>query len=257
MTDTALPGRPTDRVRLTLRRALSLVTALLLYILLIDAAVETYQAGSDLRLWVALPVAAYVSFTLWLIRQQHSSRPGAVASIWLSAFLFLVLLAVTASMPNGLQQGMRVATLSTSTVLSVTTAGVLALALVSLTIGSPLPIAGRAVAALAACYGVVAFGTGIAWHRSYVQLLQGGSPWERLPYFLQGAFVGALVVLPLAFALEVGVALAHVKVRGRRHRIVAFALAIAMAYAAFTATPTPPAGGPTPASRPGPLPPPK
>jgi len=229
MPDTARQFRP--------GRRLPAIAALLLYGLLIDAAVETYQSGSSIRLWVAVPVALYVSSTLWLLQQHRSSRPGSIASIWLSSFLFLALLSITATMPDGLRQGMRVATLSTSTVLSVTTIGVIALALVSLTVGSPLPIAGRIAVALAGCYGLVAFGTGIAWQRSYLQLLQGGSIWERLPYWLQGAFVGALVVVPLAFVLEVGVALARVKVRGRIHRIIAFALGFVMAYAAFTATP--------------------
>lgn len=226
--------------------------ALLLYALLVDTALETYQSASSLRLYVVLPVALYVIFTVWLIRQHRSSRPGPIASIWLSSFLFLAMLAVTASMPDGLDAGMRVATLPTATLLSIATAAVIALALVSLTIGSPLPPAGRVAAGLAACYGLAAFGSGIAWHRSYVQLLQGGSIWQRLPYWLQGAFIGALVVLPLAFVIEVGVALAHVKVRGRRHRIVAFALAVAMAYAAFTSTPSTSGSPsqPTPAAQP-------
>jgi hypothetical protein len=211
--------------------------ALLLYALLIDAAVETYQSTSLLRMYVAIPVALYVSFTVWLLRQEASHRPGPLASIWLSLFLFLAMLAVTASLPGGLDDGMRAVALPTTTVLSISTAAVIALALVSLTIGSPLPLWGRILAALAACYGIAAFGFGIAWHRSYVQLLHGGSTWQRLPYWLQGAFIGALVVLPVAFVVEVGVALARVKVKGRMHRIVAFAAGIAMAYAAFTTGP--------------------
>ncbi len=217
------------------RQALIAVGALLLYALLIDAAVETYRSAAPVRLWVAGPVALYVSFTLWLLRQHHSNRPAAASSIWLSSFLFLALLAVTAGMPDGLQHGVRVATLSTSDVLSLTTMGVIALALVSLTIGSPLPMAGRAIAAIAACYGLAAFADGLAWHRPYVRLLQGDSFWQRLPYWLQGAFIGALVVVAFALVVEVGVAMARVKVRGRVHRIVAFGLGLAIAWAAFTA----------------------
>ena len=70
-----------------------------------------------------------------------------------------------------------------------------------------------------------------------MQLLQGASLWQRLPYWLQGAFIGSLLVLPLAFAIELGVALARVKIKGRLHRLVAFGLGIAMAYAAFTYRP--------------------
>ncbi len=236
MPDDVPPGRATAQGRPKAPAVLFSLLALLLYALLIDAAVETYQSASSVRMYVAVPVAAYVSFTLWLLRQHSSSRPGPVASIWLSLFLFLGILAVTASMPDGLDAGVRAVTLPTATVLSIATAAVIALALVALTVGSPLPTGGRIAAGFAACYGLAAFGSGIAWHRSYVQLLQGGSIWERLPYWGQGAFIGSLVVLPLAFAIEVLVALARVKVKGRMHRILAFALAIAIAYAAFTAT---------------------
>jgi hypothetical protein len=232
MPDTARPAR-----RGRIGRGATAILALLLYALLIDAALETYRSSSTVGLWVAIPVALYVSFTLWLLRQQPAGRPGAKSSIWVSSFLFLALLAYTATVPDGLSHGVRVAGYPTSTVMSATMIAVIGLAVVSLASGSPLPIAARILVALAGCYGLAAFGAGIVWHRSFVQLMQGHSLWERLPYWLQGAFAGALVVVPLAFVVEVGVALARVKVKGRRHRIVAFALALAMAYAAFTAAP--------------------
>jgi len=217
-----------------LRPVLTAIAALLLYALLVDAGIETYRSRSPVGAWVAVPVALYVSFTLWLMRQHRARRAGLSAGAWVSSFLFLALLALTTAMPGGLTQGMRVAGYSTATVLSATTMGLIAFALVSLTISSPLPVPARVVVLIAGCYGLAAFGTGIAWHRSYVQLLQGHSLWERAPYFLQGAFVGALIVVPLAFVMELGVALARVQFRGRRHRLVAFALGTAIAYAAFT-----------------------
>lgn len=230
MPDTPQRGR--------LRPVLTTIAAVLLYALLIDAAIETWQSRSNVGAWVAIPVALYVGFTLWLLRQHGTKRPGAQSSLWVSSFLFLALFAVTATMPGGLGHGMRVAGFPTSTVLSATTIVVIALALGSLTIGSPLPLAGRIVALFAGCYGLAAFATGIALHRSYVQLLQGHSIWEPAPYWLQGAFVGALVVVPLAFVIELGVALAHVRVRGRRHRLLAFALGTVIAYSGFTAEPS-------------------
>ncbi len=217
------------------RRAGTFALALLLYALLIDAAVETYRSGSSTGPWIAIPVALYVSFTLWILRQQRGRGIGAKTTIWVSSFLFLALLAYTGTLPGGLDNGVRVAGYPTPMVFSATTIAVLLLALVSLTVGSPLPVPARLVLALVTAYGITAFGAGIAWHRSYVQLLQGHGLVERLPYWLQGAFLGSLIVLPVAFVLEVGVALARVTVRGRRHRIIFFALAIAMAYAGFTA----------------------
>ncbi len=209
------------------------LAALFLFVVLVDAAIETYRSGSSVRYWVAGPVACYAAFMLWLY-QQRGSRPGSAATAWLSAFVFLAILAVTATLPGGIDAGVRVARLPTSTVLSATTAAIILLALVSLTVGSPLPLVGRVLAALAAGYGAAAFALAIAWHRSYLQLLHGASFWQRLPYWLQGAFVGALVVLPFAFVMELGVAMARVKVKGRVHRLVAFALGFAIAYSAFT-----------------------
>ncbi len=217
-----------------LRPILTALAALLLYALLIDAAVETYRSASPVGAWVAIPVALYVSFTLWVTRQRSAGGPGFVTSLWASSFIFLALLAVTATMPGGLDHGVRVAGYPTSIVLSATTIGLIAFAIVSLLIGSPLPIGVRIVVLFAGCYGLAAFGSGMALHRSYVQLLQGHSLWERAPYFLQGAFVGALIVVPLAFVVELSVAMARVQFRGRRHRLIAFALGTAIAYSAFT-----------------------
>jgi hypothetical protein len=217
-----------------LRPILTALAALLLYALLIDAAVETYRSGSAVGAWVAIPVALYVSFTLWLVRQRGAGGPGLATSLWVSSFLFLALLAVTATLPGGLEHGIRVAGYPTAVVLSATTIGVIAFAMVTLMIGSPLPIAMRIAILLAGCYGLVAFSTGIALHRSYVQLMQGHSLWERAPYFLQGTFVGALILVPLAFVFELGLAMARVQLRGRRHRLIAFALGAAIAYSAFT-----------------------
>lgn len=219
--------------RSRLRPVLIAIAALLLYALLIDSAIETYQSQSAVRAYVAVPVALYIAFTLWLVGQRRADRARSAASLWLSSFLFLGILAVTSTLPEGLTHGIRVGGFATSTVLSAATIGVIALALASLTLGSPLPLAARIVTLFAACYGFAAFGTGIALHRSYIQLLQGHSLWERAPYWLQGAFIGTLVVVPFAFAVELGVALARVKVLGRRHRLVAFALGTVIAYSAF------------------------
>jgi hypothetical protein len=217
-----------------LRSVLTALAALLLYALLIDAAVETYRAGSAVAAWVALPVALYVSFTLWMARHRGVAGPGFATSLWVSSFLFLALLAVTVTMPDGFNHGVRVAGYPTATVLSATTLVLIAFATGALILGSPLPIPARLAALFAGAYGLAAFGAGIALHRTYVELFQGHSLWERAPYFLQGAFVGALVVLPFAFVMELGVAMARVQFHGRRHRMIAFALGAFIAYCALT-----------------------
>jgi hypothetical protein len=215
------------------RSAAAAITALILYALLVDAAIETYQAGSPVTTWVAAPVALYVSFSVWLVGQHRTHRPPAMAAVWLSLFLFLAMLAVTATLPGGFENGMRAVTLSTSALMSVAMIALIAVALLTLVFDSPLPLAARLVVAAVGCYGLAAFGTGLAWHRSFPQLFHGRSFWEPLPYWSQGAFLGSMVVVPLGLVIEVGVALARVKVRGRLYRIVAFALAFIIAYSAF------------------------
>jgi hypothetical protein len=204
--------------------------ALLLYALLIDAAVETWQSASPVRMWVTGPVALYVAYTLWLLRQPSANRPPARASMWLSLFLVLAVLALTASMPGGLTTGMRVAGQDTSRVLVAANVAVILLALASFAFSGSLPLVLRALGAAGAIYAIVSFGIGAAHGNDYVQMLRGHAFYEGLPYWLQGSFVGALVVVPLAFVVEVVVALAVLRVRGRLHRLVAFALAALIAY---------------------------
>lgn len=221
---------PFDRVR----TAATAVAALLLYALLIDAAVETWQSLSPVRTWVAGPIALYVGYTLWLLRQPSANRPPARASVWLSLLLLLAVLALTASMPGGTSAGVRVAGQGTSVVLVAANVAVILLALVSF-VFSQSPMMVRALAAAGAVYGIVAFLVGAAMGREYVAMLQGHAFYEALPYWLQGSFVGALVVVPAAFVQDTLVALAVLRVRGRLHRLMAFALGTLIAFYACTA----------------------
>jgi hypothetical protein len=65
-----------------------------------------------------------------------------------------------------------------------------------------LPLAGKVVGALLAAYGVAAFVLALKSGTPYVQLFHGGSEWNRLPFWLQGATVGTLFVIPLTIVLE-------------------------------------------------------
>jgi hypothetical protein len=227
-----------------LRRTVTVLASLALFAALVDVAVETWQSQSPVRMWVAGPVGLYLAFIAWLARQDRS-RPEAAQQVWLSSFVLLAAIALSGAAEGGLDAGVRMASLPTPTILSAAAMVVIAIAIASL-MQSPLPMAARIVAAALGAYGLAAFGRGIADGRDYVRLLQGGSDWQPLPYWLQGAFVGALLVVPFALVIEVGVALARLKVRGRVFRIAAFALGVLLAQAAFTApprTPAPPSPG--------------
>jgi hypothetical protein len=235
-------ARVRSAVIFIVRRAVTMLVSLALFAALVDAAMETWKSQSPVRLWVVVPVGLYLALAAWLAREGRS-RPGAAQQIWLSLFVLLAAVALSGSAEGGLDAGVRMASLPTSTILSAATMVIIVTAIVSL-VQSPLPLALRTAIALLGVYGLLAFGRGIAAGRGYVQLLQGGSDWQRLPYWLQGAFVGALLVVPFALVLEVGIALVRLKVRGRLFRLTAFALGILLAQAAFSAP------APTPAPRP-------
>src|SRR2546426_3815763 len=46
-------------------------------------------------------------------------------------------------------------------------------------------------------YGILAFLHGIVTGSSYVGLLHGASLWTELPFLLQGAFIGAVIAVPV------------------------------------------------------------
>jgi len=88
-------------------------------------------------------------------------------------------------------------------------------------------------------YGVVAFALGMRSRIDYPVLLHGASLWQRLPNWLQGAFVGSLILLPVSLALHLGTAW---KVRGLQWRIwslqtVVMSAGFAIAAAGLHASP--------------------
>ena len=90
----------------------------------------------------------------------------------------------------------------TSIVLSIISAAAILFSAIVLVRVRVLPLWGKVVGALLAIYGVAAFVLAIKSGTPYVQLFHGGSEWNRLPFWLQGASVGTLFVMPLAIVLE-------------------------------------------------------
>jgi hypothetical protein len=65
---------------------------------------------------------------------------------------------------------------------------------------------------LLGAYGVAAFVVGIMARTPYAALLHGGSLWEKAPFWLQGAFVGGLVVLPAALLVQLVASVSQIRV---------------------------------------------
>ncbi len=162
-------------------------------LLLLDAGIETYLRGSPTRRLVSIVVGSYFALNVWLLRKM-----GWLVKAGLSSLVLLGLLAFAAWQQESSREGIVLLGQTTSALLSIVTAGAVAFAGMALARLRVLRLAGRFAVALLTVYAVAAFVSGVATGRPYPDLFHGGSLWTRLPFWLQGAFVGSFVVLPLA-----------------------------------------------------------
>lgn len=173
------------------------VLAVLLYLVLVDAAVESFVSHSPLRWIICGAVAGYVALSVLLWRKLGWTTKASV-----SFFVLFSLLAFAAWRPAGSDSPLTLLRQPTSTLLSAAT--ILGILLAGWVLGrfKFLPWPARVALLLLAAYGVAGFVVGIMAHTPYAALLHGGSLWEKLPFWLQGAFLGGLVVLPAALVLQ-------------------------------------------------------
>jgi len=203
------------------------VLAVVAQLLLFDAAVETFWSGSPLRWWVALAVLAFVALSVWLWRPGGwlARRFGWSGAASTSILALLGLLVASAWLPGGQVDGVRMLLQPTSTLLTVVTAVAVALGTFALVrAASSLPATARlitrAVVLALTAYALVALGLGIGGRTPYAALFHGQSLWMRLPFWLQGAFIGGLVLFPAGVVLQAVAAV--VGMQGRRRSTDAF-----------------------------------
>jgi len=197
--------RPSKARFSTLRTLGSTWLAGALYFLLLDAAVETFWIKSPVRWWVAVLTGVYLggSAALWRRRHPLWERFDWAGKATASFFVFLGLLALTAWLPGGLSRGLSVLGLSTSTTLALAAGVAVVVSGVALfQLRYPHPAVRWTIAAGAA-YGVIALLWGIYAGTPYPGLLRGESLWTWLPRWLQGAFIGSFVVVPLAMVVQI------------------------------------------------------
>jgi hypothetical protein len=202
-----------------------------LYLLLLDAAVETWLAGWPDRWIAAGTVAGYLALSA-LLRRRVSG--GARAA--LSLIVLLALLAFGAWRPTGASGGVVMLRQAPGAVLAGATSLAMLLAASTLLRARFLPAGLRIAAAAMAAYGFAATVWGIVAATPYSGLLHGQSLWTRLPFWLQGTFVGGLVLLPCALLVQVGAAVAGRRGGSRRTDLllaVTSALALAIVAGGF------------------------
>jgi transglutaminase-like putative cysteine protease len=204
------------------------VLAFVFYALALDIAIETFWSGSSVRWWVVAVVVVYLA-VCGLARWQTEGVPGRfrpVAGSTASLFVVLGLLAGTAWLPGGLTDGVRALRQPTPIVMSAVTGIAIAMAGVTLIRSAFVPSAGKWLVGALTVYSVVGCLAGIISRTPYPALFQGESFWRRLPFWLQGAVVGGLLVVPLGLAAQLLAAVMRVPARWRFQQIVALTMTL-------------------------------
>jgi len=218
-----------------------LLAALLTHLLLLDAAVETFWGGSPLRWWISPGLLAFMALSVWLWRPGGGwlRRHGPATSAMTPLFGLLAALAVTAWLPGGQAKGIRLMSQTTSTVLTLAAIPLVVLAtFVILEAMALVPSRWRSIAravfVLLCAYAVVALVAALRDRTPYPALFRGGAVWSRLPFWLQGTFVGLFGLVPVALAAQLGRFAARLKghqpprILGRQALALVLALAMSL-----------------------------
>jgi hypothetical protein len=194
--------------------------------LLIDAAYETWRAGSPVRLTVVLAVAAFAALTLWVLSQ--GGRIGGRGWLTDPAAPFIVLLGLLVVVTGSRDEIARgVVMLGQRTDAVLTGALILLVGLAVLRFSGPGGVRTwwlRAVVAALGVYAAWSLAQAAAARATLVAVLAGDCAWRAVPVWLRGGHVGAFVLLPLAFIREFGVAMTRLTLAGLFRWMVIFAL---------------------------------
>jgi hypothetical protein len=212
-----------------------LTVRLALDALLIDAAIETWLAGSPTRLWVVAAVAVYVALVAWALFQgSRLAAPGLVTQTPAPFYLLLALLVATTSDRAGFTHGIVMLKQSTPMVLCGVAVLLVWLAVYRVAVLRGAWVWFRLAILALGVYATWAFGVGMLHGTPYWDLMHGHGQWSRLPYWGQGALVGSLGLVPAAFVRELGVSMAKVRLTGYLRWMLIFALGAWIAINAVT-----------------------
>ena len=179
--------------------------AIVLYLAIADAAVETFLRGSPARWWIAGIGAAYLAAcaALWRLLPEIWRRLTWGNQVLLSAIVLLGLITATVWTPGGLEQGLTLAGHPASALLAIMSTAVIVFSAIFLSRLQFLPRAVKIVAGVLAAYGATAFLLAVAAGIFFPFLFHGQSQWTKLPFCLQGAPLASLTIVPLAIVAGV------------------------------------------------------
>jgi len=211
-----------------------LLARLLMDAALIDAGVETWLSGSPARWWVVAPIALYILLSGWALAQgSRLAAPGLVTQTPAAFYLFLGILVGLTLYPEVAGTGVVMFRHPMPVVLVSTALLIIALATLRLTVPRGTAVWWRLLMVALGAYAVGAFALGVGRGMSLAELLRGHSEWQRMPYWLQGAYLGAVALVPLAFAREVIVSMKVLTLRGHLRWMVVFALGASILFSAM------------------------
>jgi hypothetical protein len=216
------------RLGIVTRRLGLLALRLALDALLIDAAYETWRSASPLRTAVVLVTAAFVLLTLWVLSQ--GGRIGGRG--WLTdpaapLIVLLGFLVAASGSRDGVARG--VVMLGQPAHLVLVGTMLLLVTLAAFRLVGPAGVRtwwGRLTLAALGVYAASAFALALRHGTPFAALIGGDSAWHSVPVWLRGARVGAFVVLPVAFARELGMAMVRLTLSGLLRWMIIFALGI-------------------------------
>jgi hypothetical protein len=208
----ALPaGPPPSQARTRALTAGRLIVRLAFDFLVMDAAVESWMTGSPLRLGLAAGALLYFLLTAYVVSKGgRVGGRGWLMDPFAGAILFLGFLVACSWAREWTTSGITVARHATPVVLSSALIVLVAAAAGRMLLPGGTTSWSVRIATLVVCgYACASFGRGIANSMSFPDLLTGHAFWLRLPWWAQGAWLGAFVVVPVAFLRELGASIAR------------------------------------------------
>lgn len=173
----------------------------LMYVVLLDMAVETWVSQSPLRVWIASSAILYlIALTVLSLKKPESwNRIATGTKIALSIVIFVAIAGISSFNTNGLNHGVAFFGQSTSTGLSLVVAMAIASSAVTIVSWKAVPIAIRTGILLLSIYAIADFVFATVYAQPFAELFAGKGLFSVFPIWLQGAVLGSFFVLPCLF----------------------------------------------------------